>query len=137
MILDELYALADAEDIEVLCWDLPRSRCLSLRNSDGSTFIGIDPMQIENHAEEAELLAHELGHCMTGSFYNQYVPLDVRRKHENRADFWMVTHLVPVDRLSRLIEQGITEPWQLAEALNVSQRVVETALRIYSTKSML
>ena len=137
MSLDELYALADAEEIGVFCRDLPAARCLSIQNGDGRCFIGIDPMQIDTHAEEAELLAHELGHCMTGSFYNQYVSLDVRRKHENRADFWMVTHLVPAHKLSQLIEQGLTEPWQMAEALDVSQHVIETALRLYSRKSML
>lgn len=137
MILDELYALADGEEIEVFCWDLPVSRALSLQDGSGRCFIGIDPMQIDTHAEEAELLAHELGHCMTGSFYSPYVTLDVRRKHENRADFWMVTHLAPAHKLSHLIEQGLTEPWQMAEALDVSQHVIETALRLYSTKNML
>ena len=137
MILDELYALADREDIQVLCADLPVVRCLSVRHGGGNCSIGIDPMQIDSYGEEAELLAHELGHCMTGSFYDQYSPLDVRQKHENRADYWMVTHLAPAHTLSRLMEQGHREPWQLAEALDIPQSVIEKALRLYSAKSML
>ena len=104
---------------------------------DGACYVAIDPRRVKSEHDERNKLSHALGHCMTGSFYNQYVSLDVRRKHENRADFWMVTHLAPAHKLSQLIEQGITEPWQMAEALDVSQHVIETALRLYSRKSML
>lgn len=136
-ILDELYALADAEDIEVLCWDLPAARCLAIQHEGGGCSIGIDPFCIDSREEETELLAHELGHCMTGSFYNRSTPLDVRRKHENHADYWMITHLVPADKLARLMSEGQTEAWQLAEALGLSQSIVEKALRLYTSKSML
>ncbi len=136
-ILDELYALADAEDIQVLCWDLPAARCLAVQHDGGGCSIGIDPMYIDSYEEEAELLAHELGHCITGSFYNRASPLDVRQKHENHADYWMITHLAPADKLARLMDQGQTEAWQLAESLGVSQSLVEKALRLYASKSML
>ena len=136
-ILDELYALADAEDIQVLCWDLPAARCLAVQHDGGGCSIGIDPMYIDSYEEEAELLAHELGHCVTGSFYNRASPLDVRQKHENHADYWMITHLAPADKLAHLMGQGQTEAWQLAESLGVSQSLVEKALRLYATKSML
>ena len=136
-ILDELYALADAEDIQVLCWDLPAARCLAVQHDGGGCSIGIDPMYIDSYEEEAELLSHELGHCITGSFYNRASPLDVRQKHENHADYWMITHLAPADKLARLMDQGQTEAWQLAESLGVSQSLVEKALRLYASKSML
>ena len=35
-------------------------------------------------------LAHELGHCCTGSFYNQWATADCRRRHENVADKWAI-----------------------------------------------
>ena len=136
-ILHELHALADAEDIQVLCWDLPAARCLAVQHDGGGCSIGIDPMYIDSYEEEAELLAHELGHCITGSFYNRASPLDVRQKHENHADYWMITHLAPADKLARLMDQGQTEAWQLAESLGVSQSLVEKALRLYASKSML
>jgi len=33
-------------------------------------------------------LAHELGHCECGAFYNRYSPFDLVGKHERRADCW-------------------------------------------------
>ncbi|MBQ2691273.1 MAG: hypothetical protein IJF53_03870 [Clostridia bacterium] len=136
-IIDELYALADREDIPVYCFELPKARCLSYMDSEGNCSIGIDPMYIESYAEEAELLAHELGHCMTGSFYNAQSPLDVRQKHENHADLWMVSRLAPASRISRLMKEGQCESWQLAESLGVTQHVVEKALSLYAAKGML
>ena len=136
-MLDELYELAEKEDIEVISCDLPKARCLAVMDGEGSCFIGMDPMYINSYGEEAELLAHELGHCLTGSFYNISSPYDLRQKHENRADFWMVSHLLPPDKLSRLLSEGIWEPWRIAEACGLSQELVEKALRIYQSKSML
>lgn len=135
--LDELYALADEKGIQVFCCDLPKSQCLAVMDDEGFCSIGIDPMYIESYSDEAELLAHELGHCMTGSFYNFSSPFDVRQKQENRADYWMVNRLAPASRISDLMKKGLCEPWQLAEELDVSQPLVEKAIRLYSSKSML
>ena len=137
MEIRSLYDLAQQQNIGVCAFPLPETGSMSVMTDSGACFIGMDETVKDGGVQERVHLSHELGHCMTGSFYNQYVSLDVRRKHENRADFWMVTHLAPAHKLSQLIEQGLTEPWQMAEALDVSQHVIETALRLYSRKSML
>ena len=60
-------------------------------------------------------LAHELGHCETGSFYNRYAKLDLRQKHENRADKWAIQHLIPVEELDEAVADGYTDLPSLAE----------------------
>ena len=110
---------------------------MSVQLPDGGQYIGMDERVMDGGVQERVHLSHELGHCMTGSFYNRASPLDVRQKHENHADYWMITHLAPADKLARLMGQGQTEAWQLAESLGVSQSLVEKALRLYATKSML
>ena len=66
--LEELYRLAEAHHIPVYCFPLPRCQALSVMDAEGDCQIGIDPMQLESEADEAVKLAHELGHCETGSF---------------------------------------------------------------------
>lgn len=135
--LDKLYAIAEREDIDVFCFDLPHARCLAVEQEGGKCAIGIDPMYIETYEEEAELLAHELGHCMTGSFYNENSAADLRQKHERHADFWMVSHLLPPERLAYLLRHGLRETWQVAECLDVSERLVEKAFWIYRSKRLI
>lgn len=38
--------------------------------------------------DEKEALAHELGHCEYGGFYNRHSKYDIRAKAERRADKW-------------------------------------------------
>ena len=77
------------------------------------------------------LLAHELGHCVTGSFYNRYSEFDVIAKHERRADKWAIKKLIPEDELNDAFEHGIVEPWDLAEYFNVTEDFIIKAVEFY------
>ena len=82
----ELYNLAEQHGTPVYWFDLGATESLSLQMEDGSCAIAMDPWRIPTLAEEKVKLAHELGHCETGAFYNRYATRDVRQKHENRAN---------------------------------------------------
>ena len=81
--------------------------------------------------EEKVKLAHELGHCETGSFYNRWAMLDVRQKHENRADKWAIRKLVPESDLDRALRDGHTELWDLAEQFGVTEDFMQKAVWYY------
>ena len=76
-------------------------------------------------------LSHELGHCVTGSFYNIYAAIDYRRRHENRADKWAISTLIPVDDLDDAVAQGCTEVWELAERFGVTEDFIRKAVCYY------
>lgn len=103
----------------------------------GVCYIGMDPFQIETDAEERVHLAHELGHCETGSFYNVYSPLDIREKQEQKADRWAVARLVPAEEFERVLECGTVEIWELAEYFNVTEDFILKAAEIYRVKNVL
>lgn len=128
--LSELYVLAQNENIDISCFDLPECRSLSLLMGD-KCYIAIDPFALETTADEACILAHELGHCVTGSFYNRYSDIDIRAKHERRADKWAIKKLVPKDELNDAFEHGIVEPWDLAEYFNVTEDFIRKAVEFY------
>ena len=82
-------------------------------------------------ADEKVKLAHEMGHCVTGSFYNIYAACDVRQKHENRADKCAIEKLIPKDELNHSVRRGITEIWDLAEYFGVTEDFMRNAVCWY------
>lgn len=97
----------------------------------------MDPFRIETAAQERVHLAHELGHCETGAFYNVYSPLDIREKQENRADCWAVRKLIPPEELERAVNSGLCEIWELAEYFDVTEDFIRKAADIYLVKNAL
>ena len=83
--------------------------------------------------QEKEALAHELGHCEYGGFYNRYSKYDIRAKAERRADKWAFARLVPYGRLMQAVRHGVTEVWDLAELFDVSCEFMQRAIAYYKT----
>ena len=131
MELMALYRLAEQEGIPVDCFELRKRESLSLMDTDGSCYIAINPLFLDDSTDEKIKLAHELGHCETGSFYNQYATQDIRRKHENRADKWAIMKLVPRDELDAAVEAGYSDVWSLADYFGVSVEFMRKAICLY------
>ena len=115
-----LYDYAEKRGIDIDWFDLVQAPSLSLPLADGSCAIAINPWKLDTLEQETVAVAHELGHCETGSFYNQYAALDLRQKHEHRADKWAIERLIPADALDQAVADGYTEMWQLAEHFGVT-----------------
>lgn len=133
----ELYDLAEDHGIGVYWFDLGAAESLSLSMDDGSCAIAMDPWRMPTLADEKVKLAHELGHCETGSFYNRYAARDIRQKYENRANKWAYKKLVPQDELAEACLQGYREPWELAEYFGVTEFFLHNALEFYRNSSIL
>lgn len=133
----ELYDLAEQHGTPVYWFDLGAAESLSLQLKDGSCAIAMDPWRIPTLADETVKLAHELGHCETGAFYNRFATLDLRQKHENQANKWAYKKLVPEDELKRAILQGYREPWELAEYFGVTEAFLHGALEFYQKNTVL
>ena len=96
----------------------------------GKCFVAIDPFKIENTADEKVKLAHELGHCETGAFYNEYSKFDIRAKHERRADKWAIKKLVPEDELKEACT-FCNNRYELAEHFGVTEDFMQKVLDYY------
>ena len=116
------------------CYDFDLQTSMSV-SIDGDCFIGINPMRLNTDIEEKINLAHELGHCMTGSFYNRYSKLDIRAKHERRADKWAIKKLVPRDELRKAVKSGRESRYELAEHFNVTEDFMQKALDYYGSEN--
>lgn len=130
--LIELYEQAERDGIEVdwfpLCW----TESLSIRQEDGTNSIAINPWKMETAAQETVCLAHELGHCETGAFYNPYTPFDVVKKHENKADKWAIKRLISKEEIDLAASDGIQDIPSLADHFGVTEDFMKKAVCFYT-----
>ena len=129
-----LYDIAEENGIAVESYGMTGFESLSVMDSDGDCFIGIDPMQLKNSDDERMKLAHELGHCLTGAFYSRYTPLVTKEICERRAYHWAIKKLVTKDELIYELENGDTQIWDLAEHFGVSGEMIRDAIIYYGRK---
>ncbi|MBD5384433.1 MAG: hypothetical protein HDR72_05485 [Ruminococcaceae bacterium] len=86
--LKELYDIADENGIPVIDYPIRNDSvgALSVCDDEGDCIIALDVHKLNGSADHKVKMAHELGHCVRGAFYNQYSSYDIREKHEYRAD---------------------------------------------------
>lgn len=131
METNKLYKLAVKNGVTVDRF--PMSENFSASVVMGSKyFIAVDNNL--SGAEEKVCLAHEMGHCITGSFYNIYAPLDIREKHEHRANCWAIKKLVPEQKLFSACKNGYDNIYSLAEFFGVTPDFMQKAVNYYKEK---
>ena len=131
MELRSLYDLAVQQNIEVIPYPMPQNGSMSVMADSGLCAIGMDKSVLDGGTQERVHLTHELGHCVTGSFYNIHAAIDCRQRHENKADKWAIQALIPVEELDRAIAEGCTEIWDLADRFGVTEEFIRKALCWY------
>lgn len=124
--LTNLYRKAEELDIQVIRCPLASLQALSTPDN----FIGIDPDKLEDR-EELVCLAHEMGHCATGSFYTSDTPLVDRTRLEQRADRWAIRQLVPLEELKDLLRSGVDRWDEAAEHFQVPEDFLRKAVAFY------
>lgn len=126
-----LYDIARQQNIEVIQFPMNLNGSMSVMTDNGACYIGMDASVQSNAAEERVHLGHELGHCITGSFYNRYSPYDCRQRHENKADKWAILHLIPEAALDDAIAEGCTTVYDLADRFGVTEDFIKKAVCYY------
>lgn len=134
--MTNLFNLAEQNNIEVHYAELPQCISVAFSVAD-SQHIGMDYSLISSPELEKTCLAHEIGHCVTGSLYDIGSPYEVRAKNEYKANKWAVHYLIPFEDLKRAILSGYTETWEISDYLNVPQSLVEEAEEIYRKEGKL
>lgn len=125
----DLYQLAEHEGIGVYSHKMDNGS--SSAQVNGEYCIAIDSCVFDSSDVERVHLAHELGHCITGSFYNPYSGLDIMEKHERRATVWAYKRIVPLDGIHKCFMQGLTEPWQMEDVFDVPAWFIRQAMEYY------
>ena len=126
-----LYELARQQNIDVCAFPMPLCGSMSVMDEAGNCAIGMDPSLENSGCRERVHLSHELGHCLTGSFYNIHAAVEHRQRHENRADKWAIRRLIPVEELDTAVAEGCCEIWALADRFGVTEPFMKKAICLY------
>ena len=133
--MNNLFQIARQAGVTVEYCHIPINESMSVEDPCGD-FVLLDYGLISSGAKEKTHLAHELGHCVTGSFYNRYSGLDVRQRHEIRADKWAIEKLIPREDFDQAVAEGYTELWELAEHFEVSEDFMKKAVCWYKNGNL-
>ena len=128
--LTKLDDIAKENDIEVMEMKAEECRSMSMMTDSGNCYIGIDSRNMTS-AEETVCMAHEVGHCQTGAFYNKHSKYDLISKNERKADIWAIQNLVSKDELEKVMKKGTTQIWELAEYFGVTEDFMRKACDYY------
>ena len=131
MEITALYDFAKQQNIEVIPFPMPENGSMSVLTDSGDCVMGMDQSVKDGSVQERVHLGHELGHCITGSFYSIHTAIDCRQRHENKADKWAIQALVPVEDLDAAIAGGCTELWELADRFGVTEEFIKKAVCYY------
>jgi len=135
---DRLFQIAEAEGIYVAYRPLcPTKGLLGLyvRDSRGAAIILDSGLPAKPRLERC-VLAEELGHHFTVPITSVFVALPsatVRtafRRDEVRALRWACNYLMPVDKLSEAVAQGVRTVEDLADYFDVTPWMVAACIRI-------
>lgn len=128
----DLFQEAQDSNIPVIYLEIPENGSMCIQSESRRCYIGMDCGVLENEAELRVHLAHEMGHCKTGAFYNRKAALDVRQKHECKADKWAIERMIPEQELDEAVAQGYTDVWSLSEYFCVTEDFVRKAVCWYT-----
>ena len=124
--MNDIYSFAEENNITISDFKSKTLKSFSIPDE-----IAVNEKLTNNRADLKTCLIHEIGHCMTGSFYNINSKFDIRSQHEYRADKWAIEKYLPFDELVSVIKHGITEVWEIAEHFELTEDFVRKALYIY------
>ncbi|MBE6686535.1 MAG: ImmA/IrrE family metallo-endopeptidase [Ruminococcaceae bacterium] len=125
----ELLKYAEEKGIIIENSSLPETGSCAVE-LDCCYVIGIDERDM-TEAEKRVHLAHEIGHCETGAFYNMYSPIDNRAKDEYKANVWAIKKLLTKEQFLSAFKKGLVELWQLSEEFSLTEDFVERAYNYY------
>ena len=128
MTINDLYDLADEKGHEIVYTNIPQTKSVAIYDS-GKCTIGMDNGL--HGQEETEHLAHELGHCETGTFYGCDTDPTTRMRCEFKANRWAYGHLVPFDELMKAIRSGCHTVWELADQFNLRPETMQKIIFSY------
>lgn len=131
MEIINLYNIAEESGICVGFFPLKESKGIYIELA-GKEYIALSDRC--GAADEKVVLAHELGHCMTGGGYDLSSGNLMRVRLEKRAERWAIERLVPLCELKTAIKQGDEAIPDLAERFGVTEGFMNKVFEHYTSK---
>lgn len=125
-----LYNELNKLGVKLYHWNMDNDKAATLE-INGQYAVFMDFGNIDTLSEEMVIVAHEEGHICTGATHKVSSPYDLVSKHENKADKWAITRLIPVDEFDAAIAEGYDNIWSLADHFGVTEDFMRKAVCYY------
>lgn len=130
---EELYDLFAQKGIPVYHADAVQAPAVTLCARDRYA-VFLNPEYLQDSSFENGVLAHEMGHIVTGATHRVDSPTDLVERHEEQAERWAVRLMIPWRELESAVRSGKRTVWELAEHFNVPEKMVRKALDYYALR---
>lgn len=126
-----LSRIAEKNDISVDYFLFSAAPALSVSLPGGDCAIALNPKLLDTKAKETAALAHDLGHCMTGAFYEPSSPQSSIGRCEYKADKWAIQNAVSREELEAARQAGYREIYELAEYFDLTEEFMRKVVCWY------
>ena len=137
--LDMLYEIAAEIDVHIHDFKISEDKKALCIEHDGYKAIAIDDKAIKSHAEEKELLAHELGCYETGglrpltAFQNEFHYRNSKLYYAAKANQWSYDTLLSPEDIQTAIDKGHFYVYDIAEYCNNTFEFVDKAMKYHKS----
>ena len=132
MTLEQLYEIAQSKGIEIDNVEMKALRAVAFPEG----WIAIDRGKFKSDTEYKCILAHEIGHCQTGSFYNIHTHVREKELRERQANRSAAEMLVPLGELRKAMTRGISFNRILARMFDVTLEFINMVLELFEYEVM-
>lgn len=123
-----VYKDLDSMGVDVVDLKLKANTAIAFMDN----FMVFDRSSCKTSAHERTVLAHEVGHYISGAFYLAYSPYQVKEQAEHRAFAASVERYLPAADIAAAMRAGYTETWQLAEYFDLDEDYIKEALHYWT-----
>ena len=129
--LKKVYSKIENENINVFNYNIPFENKAVTIEHDNNYGIFVDYNKIDSCEEEFIIMAHEYGHCKSGSTHKVGSKFDLIERHEYRANRQSILAFLPIRKLKRAIEKGCGKTYEIAEFLDMPENFIKMAIGHY------
>lgn len=99
--------------------------------------IFVNHNEISNTDEEFCVLAHEYGHCKSGTTHKLNSSFSLICQHEYRADRQSIIDLLPVSKIQEAIQNGSQTLYEIADFVDMPEVFVSKAIQHYTSMGLI
>ena len=129
-LIYELYDKIEKENIILMETDTISGKAVTIKDENTKDYGIFYENNFSDTNEEFCVLAHEYGHCKSGSTHKLYSKFQLIGQHENRANRAAIYEFLPVEKIKDAFKREYFEYWEIAEYLDLPESFIIMAIEI-------
>ena len=133
----ELYDKIEKENIILMETDTINGKAVTIKDENTKDYGIFYENNFSDTNEEFCVLAHEYGHCESGTTHKLDSEFQLIGQHENRANRAAVYEFLPVEKIKDAFKHKYFDYWEIADYLDLPEPFIIMAIEIYRVEEKL